>query len=426
MLSVCAYASPARCMLFLMAVFGLVMPPMAVGAAAEKLTVDDVVHLALQHNAVLQAQQETIAAAEGERLQARTFPHNPRLEWEAQAGRERNETRHSTRTYTAKLSQEFPLGGKWRQRIRLADAGLERTRWDVSNAQRELVEDVKETFYRLVFLEDKRAFVDQALDLAQQLLRLAEERYRVGESAQLDANLARVEVQQVQRQRLDVLSQFAQARATLNRLLARSPEAPLTVSGTLDVPPQALDVEALRQRALQQRPDLRSRQAALEAANSEVALAQAQRVPDIEVGFIFEREDTGDTTKQTFGGSLALPLPLWNRNTGGIVAAQARTRVAALERTALEQAISTEVANTLTELQRLRASLQLFQDTILPQSRDNLGLLRQAFTAGEVGIVPLVAEQRTFIAISTEYLETRFAYRTALVTLESILGGDTP
>ncbi len=198
------------------------------------------------------------------------------------------------------------------------------------------------------------------------------------------------------------------------------------VSGTLDTPAPPLDVEQLHQQALQQRPDLRSRNAAVEVATGEVALAQAQRVPDVEVAFIFEREETGANVKQTFGGGIALPLPLWNRNAGGIVAAQARTRVAELERTTLQQAVTSEVANTVTELQRLRASLQLFQETILPQSRENLALLQQAFSAGEVGIVPLVTEQRAFIAISNEYLETRFAYRTALVALESIIGGVTP
>src|SRR6266581_4374001 len=393
---------------------------------AERVTVDEAVRLALQNNTALQAQQHTIAVAEGELRQARTFPHNPRLEGEGITGREGNGTRQNARTFTVKLSQEIPLGGKWRQRQQIAGAGLERTMWDVQNAQRELGQEVKETFYRLVFLDEKRAFTDQAVDLAQQLLRLAEERYRVGESPQLDVNLARVEAQNVQRQRLEVLSQLTQARATLNRLLARPPEAPVTVSGTLDAPPPPLEAEHLRQQALQQRPDLRSRTAALEAALSEVALAQAQRVPDIDVGVIFEREETGTDVRQTFGGSIALPLPLWNRNTGGIAAAQARTRVAELERTALEQVIATDVANIIAELQRLQTSLQLFRDTILPQSRENLELLRQAFTAGEIGIVPLVTEQRAFIAISNEYLETRFAYRTALVALESILGGVTP
>jgi outer membrane protein, heavy metal efflux system len=288
------------------------------------------------------------------------------------------------------------------------------------------VKEVKETFYRILFLEEQRAFADQALELAQQLLHLAKERYRVGESAQLDVNLARVEGQNVQRQRLEVLSQLTQTRAMLNRMLARPPEAPLTVSGTLDASAPPLDVEPLRQQALQQRPDLRSRDTAVEAATGEVALAKAQRIPDVEVAFIFEREETGAAVKHTFGGGLAVPLPLWNRNAGGIAAAQARTRVAELERAALQQVVTTEVANTVTELQRLRTSLQLFHETILPQSRENLSLLRQAFSAGEVGIVPLVTEQRAFIAISNEYLETRFAYRTTLVALESILGGVTP
>jgi len=390
------------------------------------VTVDEAIHLALQNNTALQAQQHTIAVAEGDLRQARTFPHNPRLAGEGLTGHAGNGIRQNARKYTVKLSQEIPLGGKWQQRQQIAGAGLERTTWDVQNAQRELVKEVKETFYRILFLEEKRAFADQALELALQLLHLAEERYRVGESPQLDVNLARVEVQNVQRQRLEVLSQLTQTRATLNRLLARPPDAPLTVSGTLDAPPHPLDVESLRQQALQQRPDLRSRNAAVEVATGEVALAQAQRVPDIEVAFIFEREETGADIRQTFGGGLAVPLPLWNRNTGGIAAAQARTRVAELERTALQQAVTTEVANTVTELQRLRTSLQLFQETILPQSRENLSLLRQAFSVGEVGIVPLVTEQRTFIAISNEYLETRFAYRSTLVALESIIGGVTP
>src|SRR5262249_46256918 len=332
----------------------LVMNAMTTRATAATFTVDDVVRTALQNNTALQAQQYTITAAEGELRQARTFPNNPRLEWEGRAGPERNATRQHARTFTAKLSQEFPLGGKWRQRTQIAAAGLDRTRSDVQNVQRELIKEVKETFYRLVFLEEKRAFADQAVALAQRLADVAEERYRAGDSPQLDVNLARVEVQNVRRQRLEVLSQLTQARLTLNRLLGRPSDTPLTVSGTLDVPPQPLDLEPLRQQALQQRPDLRSRTAAIDAALAEVALAQAQRVPDVELGFVFEREETGEGVKQTFGGSLAFPLPLWNRNTGAIAAAQARTRAAALERTALQQVVATEVAITVANLQRLR------------------------------------------------------------------------
>lgn len=416
------YGSTTLCrLLVLVAVLGA-----TASVVAQSVTVDEAVRQALQHNTALQAQQHTIAVAEGELRQARTFPHNPRLEGEGATGRERNETRHHARTFTMKLSQEFELGGKRRRRTETATAGLERAKWNVQNAQRELVKEVQETFYRILFLEEKHAFADQAVALAQRLLQLAEERYRAGDSPQLDVNLARVEGQNVRRQRLEVLSQLVQARLTLNRLLGRPPEAPLTVSGTLDVPPQPLDVESLRQRALQQRPDLSSRTAAIDAALAEVALAQAQRVPDVELALVFEREETGEDVKQTFGGSIAFPLPLWNRNTGAIAAAQARTRVAELERTTLQQEVATEVATTVAELQRLRASLQLFQDTILPQSRENLDLLQQAFAAGEIGIVQLLTEQRAFIATSNEYLETRFAYRTGLVALESIVSGGTP
>jgi cobalt-zinc-cadmium efflux system outer membrane protein len=411
----------------LLAVTGvLVMYSLTASAAAEGITIEEAVRLALHDNPALQAQQQMTTAAEGELRQARTFPHNPRLEWEGLTGHERNATRQKARKFTTKLSQELPLGGKWHQRIQIAAAGLDRTQWDVQNAQRELVQEVKETFYRLLFLEDKRTFADQAVALAQRLADIADERYRAGDSPQLEVNLARVEVHNVRRQRLEVLSQLTQARLTLNRLLGRPVDAPLAVSGTLDAPSPPLDLEPLRQQALQQRPDLRSRTAAIDAARAEVALARAQRVPDVEVAFVFEREEISEDIRQTFGGSVAVPLPLWNRHTGAIAAAQARTRAAALERTTLQHVVATEVATTIAELQRLRASLQLFQDTILPQSRANLDLLHQAFAAGEMGIGPLITEQRAFIDRQHDYLATRFAYRTSLVALESSVGGGIP
>src|SRR5262245_8319105 len=116
----------------------LVMCGVTAHARAERVTVDEAIRLALQNNTALQAQQHTRAVAEGELRQARTFPNNPRLEGEGLTGRAGNGTLQNARKYTVKLSQEIPLGGKWRQRQQIAGAGLDRTTWDVQNAQREL------------------------------------------------------------------------------------------------------------------------------------------------------------------------------------------------------------------------------------------------------------------------------------------------
>ncbi len=401
----------------LMAVSG-----MAVNAAAEVLTIDEAVRLALQNNYALKAQRHTIAVSQGELLSARTFRHNPRLEVEGDAGTESNGEREDARDLAVELSQEFELGGQRRLRTRIASGALEQITWQVRNAQRQLLREVKETFYRILFLEEKHTFANQAADLAQQLLHIAEERFRVGDSPQLDVNLAFVALQNVIRRRSDVLRQLTQTRLTLNRLLGRPVDTPVVLSGTLDTPSQPTDVVQLRLQALQQRPDLQSRSAAIEVAAGEVALAKAERVPDIEVAFVFEQEEVGESVKNVFGGKISFPLPLWNRHRGEIRAAQARTRVAELERTALQAAIETEVATAVAEVDQLRTALQLFTETILPQSQENLTLLRQAFAAGEVDVITLITEQRAFIATSNEYLDTRFAYRAALANLESIVG----
>lgn len=389
---------------------------------AQGLTIDEAVRLALKGNVEFQARRQTIAVVEGEHRSARTFRHNPHLEVEAAAGSERNDEREDASSFAVELSQEFELGGQQRLRTQIALAELEQTRWDVNEAQRELIKEVKETFYRILFLQEKLDFASQTVELAQQLLGVTEERFRAGDSPQLDVNLAGVELQNTRRQRGDVHRQLAQARFTLNRLLGRPLDAPLPLRGTLDVRSQPIDAVELRRLAVQQRPDLQSRRAAITAAAEEVALAKAERIPDIEIGFIFEREAEGDKVTKLFGGKVAVPLPLWNRNRGEIHAARARVRMAELEHAARQAAIENEVASAVAEVDQLRAAVQMFTDTIVPQSRENLTLFRQAFAAGEVDIADLIAEQRAFIATGNEYLESRFDYRVALASLETIVG----
>lgn len=394
----------------------------AIRAETQELTVDEAVRLALQNNTNLQAQRQTIAVAEGELLSARTFRNNPHLEVEGTAGSERNGAREDTRDLSVKLAQEFELGGKRRLRTRIATAVLEQSRWEVRNARRQLITEVKETFYRLLFLEERRTFANQVVDLVQELLGIAEERFRAGESPQLDVNLALVELQNTIRQRTEVLRQLDQTRFVLNRLVGRPVDAPLVVSGTLEVSRQPIDPMQLCLQALQQRPDLQSRNVAVEVATGQVALAKAERVPDVELALVFDREEVGENVKNAFGGGISLPIPLWNRHRGEIQAALSQTRIAELQRTALQQAVETEVVSAIAEVEQLHTALQLFTETILPQSQENLTLLRQAFAAGEVNIVALLTEQRAFIATSNEYLDTRFAYRAALLTLEGIVG----
>jgi cobalt-zinc-cadmium efflux system outer membrane protein len=391
-------------------------------AAVQVLSIDEAVRLALQNNVNLQAQRHTIAEAEGELLSARIFPHNPQLEVEGAAGSERNGEREDAHSFGVELSQELELGGQQRLRIRIATAGLKQTQWEVRDAQRELIKEVKEAFYRILFLEERQTFVKQTVDLAQQLSRIAEARFSAGESPQLDVNLALVELQNTLRQRGEVRRRLTQARFALNRLLGHPVGAPLDLSGSLGIPPQPIDTTQLLLQALQQRPDLQSRSAAVEIATGEVGLAKAERIPDIEVGFIFEQEVEGENVKNVFGGKISFPLPLWNRNQGEIRAAQARFRAAELEHMALQQAIETEVVSAVAEVNQLRLAVQLFEQTILPQSRENLTLLRQAFAAGEIGIVALITQQREFIATNNEYLDTRFEYQEALAVLQSSTG----
>ncbi len=293
----------------------------------------------------------------------------------------------------------------------------------MQEAQRQLRREVQETFYRLLFLEEKQAFASHAVELAERVLHLTQERYRVGDSPQLAVNLANVALQQTRQQLNDITGDLRQRRYAFNRLLGRSPETPVVLSGTLDAPPPPGDALQARQQALQQRPDLQRSEAVVEEAQSTIALTRAERLPNLELGAVFQRQETGSTVENAFGGRLKMPLPLWNRQRGNLVSAQARQRMAERQRLALQQQVESDATASLTNLEQLYTTLKLFTDIIIPQSHDNLALLQQAFTIGAESIVNLLTAQQGFITTNYAYLEARLAYRLGLVTLESSLGG---
>lgn len=393
--------------------------------ASAGLRMEEAVQMALQHNPHVQATRQRVAIAEGALQGAGIFQHYPQLEVEGMAGRERQGESVATREWHVALSQEIPLGKQRHWRLARAAAVVTQSHWEVQEAERQLRQETREAFYRLLFLEEKQRLVIQAIALAEQLLHFTQERYRAGDSPQLEVNLASVSLQQARRRLGETATELTPQRIALNRLLGRSATMPLVLEGTLEVTaPTTLDASQARQQALQQRPEVQHSAAVQQEAQSETALIRAQRLPNLEVGLVFQRQETGSAIENAFGGRLSMPLPLWDRQRGALLAAQARQRMAAWQQVAVQQQVEADVLAALARLEQLQMTLSLFADTIVPQSRANLELLQQAYTAGSVGLINVITAQQSFLATLLAHLEARLDYCLGLVRLDSLLGGD--
>ncbi|MCI0529682.1 MAG: TolC family protein, partial [Nitrospira sp.] len=193
----------------------------------------------------------------------------------------------------------------------------------------------------------------------------------------------------------------------------------LKVEGALSKEQIQFNLPELFTFALANRPDYKSLQIALKAADASITLAKAEGVPDIEVGGAFERELGNE---RRMGGFVAIPLPLFNRNQGEVAKSLNRKNQVALELAALKNQIEQGVRIGFTKVEASKKSLEIFQQGLVNLVRENLELNRVAFQAGEIEFLEVVRAEEDFIRTNTLFLEALYNYNLALVELETTMG----
>jgi cobalt-zinc-cadmium efflux system outer membrane protein len=385
---------------------------------AQVLTADEAVSIALENNLGLKSAQRTIGIAQGQLTTAGLLPYNPELSLQLFNARPRGGVTASGREYSLALSQRLEIGGQRGYRRQVASANIGRVSADISFQQWMLETDVRESFYQIVLLRQKLEVAERVLNLTRDLATLTEGKFKQGYSPEFDVRFAEVEYQRALRERTRLANQLEIAKYQLNNLLGRPPEIPFTAADSLQYEPASFSLERLTAAALQQRRDLRSVEFERQAASSEISLARAQRLPDLQFSLIYDREQD----KNRVGGFFSIPIKLFNRNQGRITSSQARQSAAEARASYLRTVITKEVASAYTQLLLAGKEVELMQRGILRPVAENLDLVRRAYQIGEVEILAVITAQRTFVETQNSYLDALFAYQAAQIDLARAVG----
>ncbi|MBI3610339.1 MAG: TolC family protein [Nitrospirae bacterium] len=389
------------------------------------ITVEEVVRIALQQNLELKIQEQDIRIAQGDLIQTRLYL-NPELDLQGET--DAPFSNEGSGRFSVGLSQTFLVGSKRRHRIGIAELNLGRTQKAVENARRLLIAEVKEAFYTVLLLQEKLKLADELIALNERLVELTEGRFREGFSPELDLNLARIQLQQVQRSRAEIEKALADARSGLNVLLGQPAHAPVIAQGVFSDRELDLDLARLTQAAFSQRADLTAREVALSMAGTAIDLAKADRLPDVTLSVDYTQERSvfsglNFTDRGRLAGlKLSVPIPLFNRNQGEILQANVRREQASLERDLLRARIEQEVTNTATRLRVAQQILTRSREAILPLSERHFRQTEAAYAQGQASILDVMEAQRRFSEARLGSLEAQYEYNVALVELERVIG----
>ncbi len=324
------------------------------------LTIGQADSLFVHTNLLLLAERYRIEASQAQVLQAGLFD-NPSVTAEVSAF---NPERRRVLDVGAQgqkflaVQQVLYTAGKRIKRVALAQEATRLSEAGFRDLLRALRFDLHSRFYTLYFQALTLRRYDQQLATLQNTVSAIEQQYERNNVSLRELLRLRALLFQLANDRTQLLNQQTDQQQALRTLLM-TPRALRPVVDQADLRryrPPVQSADALRDLALRNRPDVLISESLTRQAELNYNLQRALAKPDLRVGASYDQ--AASYVPNYLGLSVAMDVPLFNRNQGGIRAARSQIDYQRL----LQQQKTIEVTNEVTAaLQKIRDVESLYQ-----------------------------------------------------------------
>jgi len=383
------------------------------------ITLRDALSLTLAHNPSLAAYSWEVRAREAAALQEGLFP-NPELEAlvEDFGGSGSVEGFDGTET-TILLSQLIPLGGKVSKRKKLAALGTDLAGWDYEAARLDVLTSTAKAFTDLLAAQKQAEITEESAGIAERAYKTVSERASEGEISPIEEKRARVAFSQAKIRVDRAQRELEAARKKLASMWGSASPVFDGAEGSLDpvspVPPFERVAEFVSAN-----PDVARWATEMEEREAALKLEKADAIPDpfVSGGYrhISEKDDNA------FVVGLSIPLPVFDRNQGGILEARRRILKGEEEKRNAEVAINASLAAAYKDLSSAYEEARAISEEILPGARDAYDSVFEGYREGKFSLIDVLDAQRTVFDTELQYIQALRSYHHSLADVERLTG----
>ncbi len=209
----------------------------------------------------------------------------------------------------------------------------------------------------------------------------------------------------------------------------------VNVSDTLFIPEKrnifndkAYNLETLMGKALENRSDIVAARKETDVSKYLLKAAKVERIPefDIFLGYGINAEVRNELAPAPkFGGfevGVSFPIPLFNRNKGGISAAQSELKQSELRYIAAQNQVRNELIQAFNNFNHTTKKLNLFKAGLVKSAKDALDQKKGEYYRGEIHLIEVLDAQRSYDEILASFYSAIYDKSQALVALESAAG----
>ena len=294
-----------------------------------------------------------------------------------------------------------------------------------SDLERNLIFNLRSAFVQTL---QAKAVVDlskQELDYYDHIIAISRGRFQAGDIAEID--LARIELQRVQYES-DLQTAVVNLRTAKIQLLQllndRTPVEQFDVQGSFDSSDQLQPLEAFRQIALDNRPDLRAALQSVQQAttNHKLAVANGSTDPTFGGWYTYNPSFNNPFAHQTVGASVSIPLRIFDRNQGE----KQRTQIDVERNQHLEDVtraqLFSDVDSAYAVLNSNLTLLQPYKAKYLAQAVHVREIVTFSYQQGGASLMDFLNAQSDYRNVQLAYLQLIGAYLTAAAQLNLAVG----
>jgi cobalt-zinc-cadmium efflux system outer membrane protein len=389
-----------------------------------RLTLDDAIQLAIQHNHSLKAAQTTILENQAQETTANLRP-NPVISFGEQyfpffqPNEFSGEYIDNNAEFDVGLSYLFERGKKRQHRLQAAQDQTAVTRSQVADNERTLAFNVASQFFSVQLAESTLDLALQDQNSFQKTVDISQARYQAGDISEADYLKIELQFLQFQSDVSQAELSKVQALVGLRQLLGyQTVPEDFDVSADFDYTPVSVKLEDLQAKALENRPDFRAAVQGVVAAKSQYELARANGKRDVTGGFVYAH--TGGVSTADFSASW--DLPIFDRNQGEI----ARTGYVINQAQELQMAASDQVmSDVLDAYENVRQNdkvITLYRSGYLDAAQKSRDITEYSYKRGAASLLDFLDAERSFRAAQLGYRQTLAAYLTAVEQLRESVG----
>lgn len=394
-------------------------------SAASTVTLEVLVTQALAENPELKFYEAEIASAEGDRKTAGKWA-NPEFSSEVGRKRVRGDAAAEGTAWAVSASQTFEWPGRVSLRKAIADRQTELAQAGLEQFRAALAAQVRQKGFALFAAQRRELAAQEVAGRGEELVGTLVQREPAGVAPLLETRAIEASVIKLRREAIEAAREAQSALYELNALRGGPIAEKLVIADVSMEFAELPGAEEFIRRAAQGNFELRQREIELAQQGFKLRLAENEAWPSITVGPQFEREKAGRETESIAGVAVSVPLPLWNRNQGGVQTANARLLQAETSLKVMLREIERRIRENAGAYELLRKELTRLNPKVAEQLREAALLADRHYRLGAVPLATYLEVQQSYLEALEAIFSTQADALNARAELDLLTGASIP